>query len=85
LRLEITTVAPCSAIRVAIARPMPLVDPVTMATFPVRSNSDDIFLPLKLSIFSARIAAACSVRVAATVFSARVAANLPRGLPRRYR
>ena len=42
LRLEITTVAPCSAMRLAIARPIPLVEPVTMATFPVRSNSDDI-------------------------------------------
>ena len=44
LRLEITTVAPCSAIRVAMARPIPLVEPVTMATLPVRSNSDDILV-----------------------------------------
>ena len=36
LRLEITTVAPYSAMRVAIARPMPLVEPVTIATFPVK-------------------------------------------------
>ncbi len=40
LREEITTRAPCSAIRRAIARPMPREEPVTMATFPVRSNRD---------------------------------------------
>src|SRR5271170_2189782 len=38
LREEITTLAPCSAIRSAIALPMPLVEPVMMATLPVRSN-----------------------------------------------
>ena len=42
LRLETTTVAPCSAMRLAMARPIPLVEPVTMATLPVRSNSDDM-------------------------------------------
>src|SRR5271165_355897 len=46
LRLEITTLAPCSAMRSAMARPIPFVDPVTTATFPVRSNSDDMSLPL---------------------------------------
>jgi hypothetical protein len=38
LRLEITTFAPASAIAVAIARPMPRLEPVINATFPVRSN-----------------------------------------------
>src|SRR4051794_25371157 len=46
LRLEMTTVAPCSAMRVAMASPIPLVEPVTIATLPVRSNSDDMFGPL---------------------------------------
>src|ERR1051326_1872193 len=39
LRLEITTLAPASAICSAIARPMPREDPVTIAVLPVRSNS----------------------------------------------
>ena len=43
LRLDTTTLAPCSARRSAMARPMPLLDPVTMATFPVRSNNDITF------------------------------------------
>src|SRR5579883_2032544 len=38
LREEITTLAPCSAIRSAIARPMPRDDPVMTATFPDISN-----------------------------------------------
>src|SRR4051812_32691980 len=38
LRDEITTLAPESAKASAIARPMPRDDPVTIATFPVRSN-----------------------------------------------
>src|SRR6185369_10888475 len=42
LRDEMVTLAPCSARRCAIARPMPLDEPVTMATLPVRSNSDDM-------------------------------------------
>src|SRR5262249_39154269 len=46
LRLEITTFAPCSAILSAIARPMPLLEPVTTATLPVKSNCDDIPRPL---------------------------------------
>src|SRR5579871_4010537 len=37
-RLETTTFAPCSASRRTMASPMPRVDPVTKATFPVRSN-----------------------------------------------
>ena len=38
LRDEITTLAPASAKASAIALPMPREDPVTIATFPVRSN-----------------------------------------------
>src|SRR5262245_66362966 len=38
LRLDTTTRAPCSASRSAIALPMPFVEPVTSATFPVRSK-----------------------------------------------
>src|SRR5712675_2144895 len=38
LREEITTLAPCSAIRSAMARPMPREDPVMTATFPDISN-----------------------------------------------
>src|SRR5579863_4131565 len=38
LREETTTLAPCSARRVAMARPMPRDEPVTTATFPARSN-----------------------------------------------
>src|SRR5579871_23100 len=47
LRLEITTFAPCSAIRSAIALPMPLVDPVMRAILPLRSNRL-IFPPLSM-------------------------------------
>src|ERR1700761_5406955 len=36
---EIVTLGPCSALRSAIALPMPLVEPVMIATLPVRSNS----------------------------------------------
>src|SRR6185369_7293357 len=38
LRLDMTTLAPCSARRSTIALPMPFVEPVTSATFPVRSK-----------------------------------------------
>src|SRR5882724_2689478 len=38
LRLEITTFAPACAMCSAIERPMPRVDPVTMATLPLRSK-----------------------------------------------
>src|SRR3569832_2345172 len=38
LRLDTTTLAPCSAMRCTMASPMPLVEPVTSATFPLRSN-----------------------------------------------
>src|SRR5471030_2825441 len=43
LRDEIATLAPCSANRSAIALPMPLVEPVTIATLPLRSNSSPVF------------------------------------------
>src|SRR4051812_33046470 len=38
LREDTTTLAPCSAIRSAMARPMPRVEPVMTATFPFMSN-----------------------------------------------
>src|ERR1700749_3842501 len=38
LRLEITTLAPSLASSSAEERPMPRLEPVTTATFPVRSN-----------------------------------------------
>src|SRR5688572_26361139 len=47
LRLEITTLAPCAASASAIAFPMPLVEPVTTATLPCRSNRS--FTPSSLS------------------------------------
>jgi len=40
LRDEITTRAPCSAIRSAMALPMPRDEPVMTATLPSRENSD---------------------------------------------
>ena len=47
LRLETTTLAPCSAMRLTMASPIPLVEPVTRATLPVRSKSDmEFFLPV---------------------------------------
>src|SRR5271167_1103418 len=42
LRLEITTLAPCSAIASAMARPIPREEPVMTATLPLKSNSDMI-------------------------------------------
>ncbi|OJU35552.1 MAG: hypothetical protein BGN94_15295 [Rhizobiales bacterium 68-8] len=46
LRDEITTEAPCSARRCAIALPMPRDEPVTIATFPEMSNSVTSRLPV---------------------------------------
>src|SRR5262249_26146693 len=40
LREDTTTFAPCSARRIADARPMPREEPVTTATRPLRSNRD---------------------------------------------
>jgi hypothetical protein len=40
LREEITTRAPCSAMRSAMARPMPREEPVITATFPSSENKD---------------------------------------------
>src|SRR5215471_11707364 len=51
LRLEMMTLAPCSAIRSAIASPIPFVDPVTRAILPVRSNRL-IFPPLPIGVFA---------------------------------
>ena len=47
LRLLTTTDAPAPARPAAMARPMPLVEPVTIATLPVRSNSEagDVIRP----------------------------------------
>src|SRR5262249_3629103 len=39
-RLDITTLAPSRAIASALARPMPRLEPVTIATLPPRSNGD---------------------------------------------
>src|ERR1700722_6384308 len=51
LRDEIATLAPCSAIRSAIALPIPLVEPVMMATLPVRSNRFMATFPKRLFDF----------------------------------
>jgi hypothetical protein len=40
LRLEITTLAPRRAIASALARPMPRLEPVMMATLPSRAKGD---------------------------------------------
>src|SRR4051812_6079153 len=42
LRPEITTFAPCSARPLALARPRPRLEPVTMATLPWRSNKEEV-------------------------------------------
>src|SRR5262249_26161613 len=55
LREEITTLAPCSAIRSAIARPMPRVEPVMTATFPVMSNKLMFLSLLSLVIGSSKL------------------------------
>jgi hypothetical protein len=38
LRLDTTTLAPSAAMHSTMARPMPLLEPVTIATLPERSN-----------------------------------------------
>src|SRR5689334_3819638 len=48
LRDEIVTLAPCSAMRSAMALPIPREDPVMTATLPVRSNSSPMTFPLRL-------------------------------------
>src|ERR1043166_8919830 len=45
LRLDTTTLAPMPARHSTMARPMPLLDPVTTATLPARSNGFDMLLP----------------------------------------
>src|SRR3990167_5199882 len=47
LREEIVTLAPCSAMRSAMALPIPREDPVITATLPVRSNNSPMALPSK--------------------------------------
>src|SRR5258707_362089 len=42
LREDTTTLAPCSAIRSAMARPMPRDEPVMTATLPFKSNNSGI-------------------------------------------
>src|SRR5258708_9922054 len=42
LRLDITTLAPSRAIASALARPMPRLEPVTIATLPSRVNGDPV-------------------------------------------
>src|ERR1051325_4589596 len=44
LRLGTTTLAPMPARHSTMARPMPLLDPVTTATLPARSNGLDMLL-----------------------------------------
>src|SRR5580704_9539070 len=51
LRDEITTLAPCSAIRSAMARPIPREEPVITATFPVISNKVMRFSQIKVCDF----------------------------------
>src|SRR5215467_5880919 len=52
LRDEITTLAPSCASNSAEARPMPRLEPVTTATWPVRSNGVFFILLLPLDRFS---------------------------------
>src|SRR5476649_2935328 len=49
LRLEITSLAPRPAMVSAIERPMPRLEPVTIATLPVRSNGVDMVSLLLLN------------------------------------
>src|SRR5467141_628000 len=42
LRLDITTLAPSRAMASALARPMPRLEPVTIATLPSRANGDAV-------------------------------------------
>src|ERR1044071_6062484 len=59
LRDDTTTLAPASARCIAIALPMPLLEPVTTATLPVRSKSGDgiRFPPFKSSLLRTVVAA----------------------------
>src|SRR5882724_5100943 len=50
-RLEMTTFAPARANASAIERPMPFVEPVTIATLSLRLNSSfDILIPVQLHV-----------------------------------
>src|SRR6516225_615844 len=58
LREEITTLAPCSAILSAMARPIPRVEPVMTATFPFMSNK---LMFLSRVCFQIQLRRACRV------------------------
>src|SRR4051794_24498281 len=62
LREEITTLAPCSAIRSAMARPMPRVEPVMTATFPVISNKVMSFSQMLIGFFRLELSSLCGFR-----------------------
>src|SRR5207247_1135777 len=52
LRLDITTLAPSRAIASALARPMPRLEPVTIATLPSRPNGDAAVWALPSSVMA---------------------------------
>src|ERR1700693_4416645 len=62
LRDEITTLAPCSAIRSAMARPMPREEPVMTATFPVMSNKVMRFSQIEVCDFDFELSSVHRVR-----------------------
>src|SRR3954470_12588369 len=75
LREETTTLAPCSAIRSAMARPMPRVDPVMTATFPLMSNKVMRFLPMVR--LNSKLLSPCPGRGAAFFMPLRRAGTVP--------
>src|SRR5713226_8065901 len=78
LRLEITTFAPARAIASAIARPIPLVEPVITATFPVKSHREfAIHLPpfVGASYAIVRITLPCVFRSARALNAATASAK----------
>src|SRR6202142_2078865 len=62
LRDEITTLAPCSAILSAMARPIPREEPVTTATFPVMSNKVMHFSQIEVCDFDFELSSVPGVR-----------------------
>src|SRR5579859_2735364 len=64
-RPEMTTLAPCWAIPMALARPRPRLEPVTIATLPRRSNRGAVmgeilyYLQIEYTILNADIAISC--------------------------
>ena len=87
LRLEITTLAPCAASASAIALPMPLVEPVTIATLPCRSNrSFTAILPFEAAQYSGAVRRRATPRCERRSSAAVPAADAPRRrLPARRR